>query len=149
MPPVPPGPPAGADDFSPPQTVQASPTFRVLILIALYAVPAATVLRPLDEFDTWWHLRTGQWIAEHHTVPATDLFSTALASKPWIAYSWLFELLLHSLYQCFGLGGVILPFALPPNRSPIMGRESDQLSRELFFGTQKCGRAHIRLRQGS
>src|SRR6187200_1203291 len=25
--------------------------------------------------DIWWHLRTGQWIAEHGQVPVTDPFS--------------------------------------------------------------------------
>lgn len=101
-----PGPPSGAADTAP--TPHASPTIRMLILIALYSVPAATVLRPLDEFDTWWHLRTGQWIVEHHAVPATDLFATVLAGKPWIAYSWLFEVQLHGLHTLFGLGGVVL-----------------------------------------
>lgn len=87
---------------------QGSSLLRLLICVALFSVPAATVLRPLDEFDTWWHLRTGLWIAEHRAVPETDLFATALEGRPWIAYSWLFELLLHGLYQVFGLGGIVL-----------------------------------------
>ncbi|HXG11255.1 MAG TPA: hypothetical protein VNK04_15980 [Gemmataceae bacterium] len=81
---------------------------RFLIVVALYSVPAATVLRPLDEFDTWWHLRTGQWIAEHRAVPQTDLYAAVLEGQPWIAYSWLFELLLYGLYHGFGLGGIVI-----------------------------------------
>ncbi|HEX4946314.1 MAG TPA: hypothetical protein VFZ34_06615 [Blastocatellia bacterium] len=58
--------------------------------------------------DFWWHLRTAQWMLEHGAVPTTDPFSQGGAGKPWFAYSWLFELLLYSLYQRFGLSAILL-----------------------------------------
>jgi hypothetical protein len=81
---------------------------RLVILIALYSIPAIIVVRPVDNPDIWWHLRTGQWIVEHGTVPATDPFSSFGEDKPWIAYGWLFELLIYGLYERFGLYGIIL-----------------------------------------
>jgi hypothetical protein len=81
---------------------------RVMILIALYAIPATIVMQPVQDFDIWWHLRTGQWIVEHGMVPATDPFSSFGHGKPWVAYSWLFEVLVHGLYNWLGLYGIIL-----------------------------------------
>ena len=49
---------------------------RLLIVIALYAIPAMLVMQPVQDLDIWWHLRTGQWIVEHRAVPVTDPFSS-------------------------------------------------------------------------
>jgi hypothetical protein len=77
-------------------------------LIALYAIPAMMVMKPVQDLDIWWHLRTGQWIVEHATVPATDPFSSFGRDRPWVAYSWLFEVLVYGLYERLGLYGIIL-----------------------------------------
>ncbi|MFB3916602.1 MAG: hypothetical protein ACE14M_07730 [Terriglobales bacterium] len=57
--------------------------------------------------DVWWHLRTGQWIVEHRTIPSTDPFSVFGAGKPWVPYSWLFEVALYGFYRGFGLMGIL------------------------------------------
>jgi hypothetical protein len=80
----------------------------VLMLAALYAIPIVTTLRPVNDLDIWWHLRAGQWVCEHHAVPLTDPFSRWGADKAWIAYSWLFEVLVYRLYEAFGLAGIVV-----------------------------------------
>jgi hypothetical protein len=80
---------------------------RLVLWTALFALPAVTALQPVGEYDTWWHLRTGQWAVEHGTVPTADPFSTHGDGKPWVAYSWLFGLLFHGLYRAFGLVGIV------------------------------------------
>jgi hypothetical protein len=62
---------------------------------------------PIDDPDIWWHLRTGQWIVAHGHVPIQDPFSIFGAGKPWIAYSWLFEVLVYDLHEYFGLSGLV------------------------------------------
>jgi hypothetical protein len=57
--------------------------------------------------DIWWHLRTGQWIVQHHALPRVDYFSAPNAGKPWQPYSWLFELLVFKWFQRFGLVGIV------------------------------------------
>jgi GNAT superfamily N-acetyltransferase len=84
------------------------PIRRMLILIALYAIPAVVAMRPVTDPDIWWHLRTGQWIVAHGAVPTTDPFSRFGLGRPWVAYSWLFELLVYGLYRGLGLGGILL-----------------------------------------
>jgi hypothetical protein len=56
--------------------------------------------------DIWWHLRTGQWILQHHAVPHTDPFSRD-TPRPWAAYSWLFEVGVLQLFQRLGLAGLV------------------------------------------
>src|SRR6266511_2019611 len=87
-----------------------APGLRVLIWVVLYTLPAAVALLPVLDYDTWWHLRTGQWVVEHGAVPATDPFSQhgLETGKTWIAYSWLYEVLFYLLYQGLGYSGIFL-----------------------------------------
>ena len=76
--------------------------------IALYCFPAWLFIRAFYVFDPdiWWHLRTGQWILQHHAVPATDPFSFYGADKPWVVYSWLFDIVMAGLYGRLGLAAI-------------------------------------------
>ena len=80
----------------------------VLMLVLVYAASAVVTLRPIVDPDIWWHLRTGEWILEHRTVPATDPFSAFGADRPWTAYSWLFGLGMYGLWQLLGHIGIVL-----------------------------------------
>ncbi|MBL8207129.1 MAG: hypothetical protein JNM09_23045 [Blastocatellia bacterium] len=89
---------------------QAKDLRRILILLAVYVIAAHFTLSAsvVADPDIWWHWRTGQWIAEHHQVPLTDPFSYGGAGKPWLAYSWLFELLILWLYRWSGLSSIFV-----------------------------------------
>jgi hypothetical protein len=86
--------------------------FAVLSSIALYAIPLVVTLRPIGtpvcDPDLWWHLRVGEWIVEHGKVPATDPFSAFGEGKKWVAYSWLYEVLIYGLHAAFGLTGIVI-----------------------------------------
>jgi hypothetical protein len=104
---------AGADPYratsARPALVSHEPTaLRVLILIALYAIPAVVVVRPVSDNDIWMNLRAGQWVVDHGAVPETDPFSGYGRERPWVAYSWLFEVLVHGLHERLGLAGIVL-----------------------------------------
>jgi hypothetical protein len=79
----------------------------LLMVIALYALPVVKMVRPVDDADIWWHLRTGQWIVEHGAVPQTDPFSAYGQGRTWLAYSWLYEVVIYGCYHWFGLYGVL------------------------------------------
>jgi hypothetical protein len=59
-------------------------------------------LRRLDDFDTWWHLAAGRWIAGHRAIPATDTLSHTVRSHPWINLQWGFDLLAYGLHAAGG-----------------------------------------------
>ena len=81
---------------------------RLVILIALFAIPATVTIGAVIDPDIWWHLRTGQWIVEHGALPATDPFSFYGMGKPWIVYTWLFDVLIYGLYNRLGLIGILV-----------------------------------------
>src|SRR5205809_2493052 len=81
---------------------------HVTILAALYSLPAAIGLRPVIDLDIWWHVRQGGWILEHRALPFTDPFTSYGMGKTWIAYSWLYEIMVYALYRGFGLFGIVL-----------------------------------------
>ena len=46
----------------------------------------------LSDNSFFWHLRTGEWILDHGTVPRHDVFSFTAPGTKWVAQSWLAEL---------------------------------------------------------
>ncbi|HTS35625.1 MAG TPA: hypothetical protein VMH04_08140 [Candidatus Solibacter sp.] len=56
--------------------------------------------------DLWLHLKVGDWILEHHTVPHTGILSRTAGDRPWIAYSWIYEVLLSVFHLRLHLIGI-------------------------------------------
>jgi len=75
----------------------------VLLLLARISFTDQAILDP----DLGWHLKTGEWILAHEAVPQTDPFSQLGTNQPWVAYSWLFELILVAFERAFDLSGVV------------------------------------------
>jgi hypothetical protein len=90
----------------PPDRVQT--VTRLLMLVALYSVPVVVCLQPAIDWDLWWHLRVGQWVVDNGAVPQHDPFSAYGQDKPWVAYSWLFEVLVYGSQRAFGLTGALI-----------------------------------------
>ncbi len=82
--------------------------FTVLLFLGLFAMS----LRPIADPDFWWHLRTGQLIAETGSIPRADLFSFTLPGKAWVAHEWLTELAFYGLYKAGGYGLLMAAFSL-------------------------------------
>lgn len=61
----------------------------------------------LNDGDTLWQIRTGQWIIAHHAVPAVDPFSFTAGTRPWFAHEWLAETLMALAYGAAGMNGVM------------------------------------------
>jgi hypothetical protein len=55
----------------------------ILSAVALtYAFLAG--LRTVSDYDVFWQLATGRWVAQHHTIFSTDVFSYTAQGQPWI-----------------------------------------------------------------
>jgi hypothetical protein len=80
-------------------------------LIVLFLGLFAMATRNATDPDLWWHLKTGEYIAQHHGVPHSDPFSYTRAGQPWVAHEWLTDLLLYAIDRAAGLGGLIAVFA--------------------------------------
>lgn len=75
------------------------PAFLLFVIM-----PGAKSL--LDDGDTGWHLRTGDWILQHGAVPTTDFFSFTKSGQPWFAWEWGWDLLFGFIHRSWGLAGV-------------------------------------------
>jgi hypothetical protein len=82
--------------------------FSILLFLGLFLM----TLRPIADPDFWWHLRTGQLIAQTHLIPHSDPYSFTNNGKPWVAHEWLSELLIYGLYCLGSYGLLIFTFSL-------------------------------------
>ena len=55
---------------------------RMLTLIAFLAILAMATHMSINS-DTWWHLRSGQWMVENRALITEDTFSFTRAGTPW------------------------------------------------------------------
>ena len=75
---------------------------RALVIASLLVVGAyafAAALPSIWDTDVWWHLALGDWMACHHALPQTDLFSSVAPDHPWMTVNWIFELAIYGLHQ--------------------------------------------------
>ncbi|MDX2268358.1 MAG: hypothetical protein NW208_09640 [Bryobacter sp.] len=58
----------------------------------------------LNDGDTGWHIRTGEWIWQNRQVPHQDLFSFTRPGENWYAWEWLADLIFAGIHHIGGLG---------------------------------------------
>lgn len=81
---------------------------QLAALVALFALFLFTILLSkgyLLDPDIWWHLKVGDWVLQHRAVPTVGILSRTAATRPWVAYSWGFEVILSLVYAQLGLLG--------------------------------------------
>ncbi|MBE7559287.1 hypothetical protein HS125_10190 [bacterium] len=53
--------------------------------------------------DTWWHLKTGQYLLETGPLfPEHDVFSQTGADQEWVNHEWLSDILFYMVYKYLG-----------------------------------------------
>jgi hypothetical protein len=57
----------------------------------------------LNDGDTGWHIRTGEWILSQRQVPYRDLFSFTLPNQQWFAWEWGADVIFALLHAWGGL----------------------------------------------
>ena len=73
--------------------------FALGAIALLYALVAG--LQTVFDADIWWQLATGRWIAQHHRIFSTDVFSYTASGQPWI-YPVGSALLFYGVYLLDG-----------------------------------------------
>jgi hypothetical protein len=82
--------------------------FVAALFLGIFSMAARNVTDP----DLWWHLKTGEYIAAHQSVPHTDPFSYTRSGQRWVAHEWLSELLIYDVQRTTAWGGLIVVFAV-------------------------------------
>lgn len=68
-------------------------------------VVAVQMLHPVDDPDTWWHLRAGDELRQRFELVGPDPWSP-FTTHPWIRHQWLGELLMSAVHSVGGVAGV-------------------------------------------
>jgi hypothetical protein len=78
----------------------------------------------ISDTDFWWHLKTGQYIAQNRSLPVPDpfAFTTAGAGEAYpgeaitrrfnLTHEWLAQVMFYLVWRVTGFGGVVLFRAL-------------------------------------
>ncbi|MBS1856199.1 MAG: hypothetical protein JST11_12600 [Acidobacteria bacterium] len=95
------------------------------VVAALAALLLAGLFSPpIADSDFWWHLRTGQYIAQHHALPVPDPFAwttaRVAAAHPAEAFTrrfnltheWLAQLAMYGVWRLGGFAGLAAARAL-------------------------------------
>ncbi|MBA4385614.1 MAG: hypothetical protein C0410_12825 [Anaerolinea sp.] len=85
---------------------------NLLFLFIIFSIILLLTFSPISDPDFWWHIRTGQWIAENHSIPKADPFSYTANNHPWIAHEWLSDLFIYFVYKLGGFRLLTLIFSL-------------------------------------
>ena len=83
--------------------------------------------------DIGWHLKVGDWIIDHLAVPHTGILSRTAANRPWVAYSWGYELMLSRAYAT-RIGRTASRRLFQPRPSPTIRLSAGQPAQPLSQG---------------
>jgi hypothetical protein len=110
----------------------------------------------IADTDFWWHLKTGQYIAEHHSLPAPDPFAyTSSAAAAYrgeeqvrhfnLTHEWLSQVLMYAVYAVAGFPGIVVVRAvLLGGLCVLAGLLSARLSANFYAGiAAACATASV------
>lgn len=66
----------------------------------------------LQDSDSFWQIKVGQWILDHGAVPTTDFYSFTRTGAPWISTSWLSQVLLAFSHAQWDWAGPVILTAM-------------------------------------
>src|SRR4051794_22629982 len=123
--PVPPKAPAKVVASQPSKLSLPAPAWLRPVILALGALLLVSLFTSeSSDTDTWWHLKTGQYIVQQHKLPVPDPFAwTTYLEKPAypgeettryfnLTHEWLSQALLYGSFAAGGFTGLILMRAI-------------------------------------
>jgi len=111
--------------------------FGIVAAIGLFLFVQLNMSYELQDPDIWLHLKTGEYIVQHKTVPLGDIFSSTVSNKGWIDHSWLVQVIFYLVFHFGGADNLIFLSALVVTFAFLF----------LFFSTYK-GREYLILSIG-
>lgn len=86
-----------------------------VLLLLLLAVCVSGLLKPLVDYDFFWHLKSGEWIWQHKALVSGDdpfcYTAPSSLSEPQrftLDSYWLSQVILHLIERSAGLGGIVV-----------------------------------------
>ncbi len=134
-----------------PQPAPATHDWLKPATILLTAILFLTLFSPeIADTDFWWHLKTGQYIVDHHSLPVPDPFAyTTPREGPVthfnLTHEWLSQVLMYAVYAIAGFPGIILArAALLAAICGLAGFLASRLSANFYAGiAAACATASV------
>jgi hypothetical protein len=82
--------------------------FFIAIIVWAFALGTYGWQGLLMDGDVGTHIRIGDYIVAHHSVPTRDMFSFSKPAGEWYAFEWLTEVIFSLLHSFAGLKAVVL-----------------------------------------
>ena len=82
-------------------------SFRSVIAALFVVLAVMTVRGRFNDPDLWWHLKTGQVIAQTHRIPEVDTFSYTTGHHHTVPHEWLAQLMIYVAYAVHGYSGLM------------------------------------------
>jgi len=83
--------------------------FSALVLwLLLFTIHSDGTVGLLQDSNTGYHIRTGDFILRHKSVPHGDIFSFTKPGQPWFAWEWICAILFSALYSFAGMKGLLI-----------------------------------------
>jgi len=79
-----------------------------LVVISLVIIIFLLAIFQIRNYDIWWHLKSGEEIVSTKSIPQQDTFSHSAYGYKWVDHEWLSQVIFFSLFQLFGINGLIL-----------------------------------------
>jgi len=110
----------------------------------------------IADTDFWWHLKTGQYIVERHSLPVPDPFAyTTTAAAAYqgeeavrhfnLTHEWLSQVLMYGVYAAAGFPAIVLARAvLLASLCGLAGFLAARLSKSFYAGiAAACATASV------
>ncbi len=81
---------------------------RVLLLVSTAFFTAAYICGPISDSEIWLHIALGRKILSSDAVPQTDLWNRFSSGQSWQPYSWMFDVIAASVWNCYAAAGMIV-----------------------------------------
>jgi hypothetical protein len=79
-----------------------------LIWLLLFTIHSDGSAGLLVDSNTGYHIRTGDYILEHGSIPHGDIFSFSKPGQPWYAWEWLSAASFAIVYRSQGMKGLVI-----------------------------------------
>jgi len=86
------------------------PSFADLFFIIFFIIILSKGGTLLNDGDTGYHIRAGEYIIENYSIPKEDIFSYLSPPPKWIAHEWLSEVIMAVIHDLTGLTGIVIFF---------------------------------------
>jgi hypothetical protein len=81
-------------------------SFPVVLALILVSLVFMLSRKGITDPDIWWHLHNAQYLAEHHGLVRSDMYSFTVPGHTWINHEWLAELPFYFAWRALGLSGI-------------------------------------------